>query len=514
MIHCTEITLSGIDSLTDEFQITVNDGYVSPDGRVTPGTLTAESNVTPNEHSAKVHGSLRNAKVKVHADAPPLLDSKVDGSKLVVNVGALEKEAEAWEKAASEGTARALITIFLDEENVEVEMFFHQTPRIPTKVDPLVDELRAAEEGLEETFRRRVGEKLPIRLWQGSGPTKSLSSQIQDDNSFVVYTWNILALGLSSGPPGIPELAYQPSASMHEGETETPFRHSCLARDSRNDYGGFVVPNPELFEWDVRKTAIVAEIMRTHPSILCLQEVDRYHDWFKPIFDEVGYDSLFCPKLESPTLTRGWYSDGVAIFWKKNEFVLEDSEAATQISRNPVVMVTLKDIKKGRRLLVATTHLKASEGPEAEGRRFNQVKELLQRVTKKRESTKCHVVICGDFNTDAFNYEKQNALVVPHVIDDGFTSAYPLPTSKDVLSADGGVEDKPAEYFATTVKERQGSFKAGVAKRSIDYIFYGENDFNVIQRLFAPLANAIESTHLPNKYPSDHYALAARLQWK
>lgn len=504
-----------VKSSSTGYQVTVKDGYVRQ-GKVTNGTLTVE----PTDKNVHIAHSLSDATIEVSADAEPTFTCQ-GGDKLVISVGAAEGKEDNWVLAAHHGTARASIFFrFPDQKITEVEMFFHKEPRLPTGEDPLVRKICLAGMEIPDRIREHLQYALPRRMWQKEDMTISPTHSPVED-SFVVFTWNILAEGLSSGPPGESELKYASASSsewQHPGEIKTPFRHSNLAKNHRNDHGAFVVKDTALLKWDVRKIAIVSEVLNTNPSIICMQEADRYGDWLRPIFDALGYDSLFCPKSEAPPLVTGWYSDGVCLFWKKDEFTLVKSFVSVQAFNNPFIMVGLKD-RKDRHLVCVTTHLKSSEGQEAENKRFNQIKDSVEKIKAFRTevsaslSSTCPVLFCGDFNTDPFTYEKQEALVVPHVKDAGLHSAYRLPARKEDLMPHGGHQERPATYPATTVKERVG-FKDGCAIRCIDYIWYCAEKFDFVERLLLPLEKDVESIHLPNAYPSDHYALAARLKWR
>eukprot|EP00397_Hematodinium_sp_SG-2012_P039428 GEMP01043047.1.p1 GENE.GEMP01043047.1~~GEMP01043047.1.p1 ORF type:complete len:462 (+),score=97.02 GEMP01043047.1:128-1513(+) len=454
LCRAAQVSAPAVESSSEGYQITVRDGFVR-EGKVTRGTLTVE----PKGQAVHIVEPLTSATIEVSADAQPAFTCE-GGDKLVISVGAAEGTEDAWVLAAHEGTAQASISFqFPGDKVIEVEMFFHKEPRLPTEEDPLVRKMcMGGAEKIEENLRQHLRYTLPIRMWQKDDTSLSLT-QTPEEDSFVVYTWNILAEGLSSGPPGEPELKYASTCSAepcHTGEIKIPFRHSNLAKDHRNDYGAFVVKDTTLLSWDVRKVAIVSEVLTTRPAIICMQEADRYGDWLKPLFASLGYDSLFCPKSEAPPLVTGWYSDGVCLFWKKDEFSLVKSVVGVQAFNNPVVMVGLKD-RKDRHMVCVTTHLKASEGQEAENKRLNQIRDLVEKIKVFRtevDSSPCAVLFCGDFNTDAFTYEKQEALAVPHVLNHAkLQSAYKLPPTKEDLAPHGGHQERPSQYPATTVSQ-------------------------------------------------------------
>ena len=56
--------------------------------------------------------------------------------------------------------------------------------------------------------------------------------------------------------------------------------------------------------------------MRVNPDVLGVEEIDHYDDFFSPALALLGYEGAFVPKAVSPCLQFGYYSDGVALFWR------------------------------------------------------------------------------------------------------------------------------------------------------------------------------------------------------
>lgn len=63
---------------------------------------------------------------------------------------------------------------------------------------------------------------------------------------------------------------------------------------------------------------------RSHlrPDVLCLQDVDSFHQWWGPQLSGAGYDSLFKQRTSRAAVHR----DGVVIAWKRDVFDLLRSE--------------------------------------------------------------------------------------------------------------------------------------------------------------------------------------------
>jgi len=87
-------------------------------------------------------------------------------------------------------------------------------------------------------------------------------------------------------------------------------------------------------------------------------------------------------------LNYGFYSDGVALFWKHDKLSLVDETSSSRspsslkaVQRpSPHLIATLRHQESGRALVVATTHLKAKTGAANEFKRDRQVRELANTI--------------------------------------------------------------------------------------------------------------------------------------
>ena len=130
-------------------------------------------------------------------------------------------------------------------------------------------------------------------------------------------------------------LCYRPA-------TSTPFRHSNTLTNQRNNYGDFADPHALNFDWQTRKLRLLHELIRNDATVLTVQECDHFHDWFLPALQVFGYTGLFCPKSNSSSQLHGWYPDGVALFWKRQNVVLKDTYQGLVGTGNPVVLALLE----------------------------------------------------------------------------------------------------------------------------------------------------------------------------
>lgn len=325
---------------------------------------------------------------------------------------------------------------------------------------------------------------------------------------FSIMQYNILAEGLSSGP-----------------HVDPPFPRNA---DVVEYYGGFTeIPNPEnVLDFSTRKYRILEEIVKHDADILTLQECDHFYDFFQPALHFLGYDGVFQAKLDSPCNRFGFYSDGVAVFWRREKFSKVCFEGEARMISSAVAVkvtcciVTLKHINTGNELVVATTHLRAKVNQDSEDKRAAQLLHVLQKgheIAGERP-----FILSGDFNTTATATEvdtkpEGTSMQSNRVISmckmwskPPLASAYPLATSREQTGADPTDEQSNTvsddEY--TTWKKR----KSGEVKRSIDYIWYDKSAFKCVRWLKAPKSTEVESSRFPGlRAPSDHIPIVAEL---
>ena len=258
-------------------------------------------------------------------------------------------------------------------------------------------------------------------------------------------------------------------------------------------------------EWDHRKLHLVEELLRYEPTILCLQEVDRFQ-FLKDQLAQAGYTGIFFPKPDSPCLYSdiNYGPDGCAVFWKSNTLSLSQKEDLVLqqdggIETNQVAIVCTFQTKQSpdsEQLCVAVTHLKSK--PPYHQLRHEQGKYLEQRLTKFVPD-QCPLIVCGDFNAE------------PHepVVETFRSSSLSLSSAYCHLSSD------MTEPAYTTWKVR-GHYKGNFeSKQCIDYIWYTPRHLQPAALLKLPSEDEIGKDRLPSlQYPSDHLSLVADFSWK
>ncbi|KAG8003778.1 Nocturnin, partial [Nibea albiflora] len=281
---------------------------------------------------------------------------------------------------------------------------------------------------------------------------------------------------------------------------------NILAQALGEGKDGFIRCPLDALNWQERKYLILEEILTYRPDILCLQEVDHYHDTFQPIMARLGYHGSFLAKPWSPCLDveQNNGPDGCALFYRRSRFTLQATAhlrlSAMMLPTNQVAIVqTLKCQLTGQRLCVAVTHLKARSGWER--LRSAQGADLLQSlrsITSRGGGSSSHseaapgavpLIVCGDFNAEPSEDVYRRFSSSPL----GLNSAYKL------LSSDGQTE--PAY---TTWKIRP----SGESCSTLDYIWYTHDALSVDCLLDIPTEEQIGPNRLPSyHYPSDHLSL-------
>lgn len=99
----------------------------------------------------------------------------------------------------------------------------------------------------------------------------------------------------------------------------------------------------------------------TRADVLCLQDVDFFHQWWSPQLSSAGYDSLF----KQRTSRAAVHQEGVVIAWKRDVFDLFRSE---EMELNRCVLHLLHGILGCER-----PHLALISASSAAGRYLNSV---------------------------------------------------------------------------------------------------------------------------------------------
>ena len=233
-----------------------------------------------------------------------------------------------------------------------------------------------------------------------------------------------------------------------------------------------------------------------------MEEVDHFGDFFKPIFDKLGFNGFFLPKKDSPCLKCDGNNgpDGVVVFYRRNKLILLESEKKylenleKEESNQPILICMFKNIEAEKNVCLAVTHFKAKKG--FENLRAVQARSSLKfvDVLRKKLDPESAVIICGDFN--GIPSEEFYQIMESH--NGGYLCSSYMKAAGEELSY-------------TTWKVRQGV----EIKHTIDYIWFSHEVLNVASYLELPDEKEISEEKFPSfASPSDHLALCCDFIFK
>ncbi|KAM9770499.1 nocturnin-like isoform 1-T1 [Menidia menidia] len=288
-----------------------------------------------------------------------------------------------------------------------------------------------------------------------------------------------------------------------DGAPRSPIRvmqWNILAQALGEGVDGFVRCPPEALSWSWRKPLILEEILSYRPHLLCLQEVDHFHDALRPALAGLGYAGHFCPKPWSPCLQVPGNNgpDGCALFYDRSRFQLLDSTGlrlnAMMVPTNQVAVVTtLRCRDSGRSLAVASVHLKARAGWE--WLRSAQGCDLLRHLAARPRPPDA-ILVCGDFN----------AAPAEDVYRRFAASPLGLDSACKQLSRDGLSEPEFTSWKIRATGESRGT---------LDYVWFSRRALAVDGVLELPSEQQVGPDRLPSRsYPSDHLSLVCDFSFR
>ncbi|KAF7817225.1 carbon catabolite repressor protein 4-like protein 6 isoform X1 [Senna tora] len=158
-----------------------------------------------------------------------------------------------------------------------------------------------------------------------------------------------------------------------------------------------------MMDWQWRKKNIVFELGLWSADIMCLQEVDRFHDLVEEL-NFRGYDGIWKMRTGNPV-------DGCAIFWRTSRFNLRCEECIEFNKlglRDNVAQICVLELKNQSESLassltgsnkVVICNIHVLYNPNRGEIKLGQVRVLLDRAKAVSKIwNDAPVVICGDFN--------------------------------------------------------------------------------------------------------------------
>ena len=172
--------------------------------------------------------------------------------------------------------------------------------------------------------------------------------------------------------------------------------------------------SPECLSWARRRGVLLKEMLALRADVVCLQDVDRFSDFWEPQLGLAGYDVIFKKRTDALCVRH----EGVAIAWRRDAFQLFQSEsfdmnrlaeqekdarlaARAEVADNVAVMVLLLPWEASEApcgLCVASAQLYEEDGLMGDSVRELQTRGLMRTLEAFNGDFGLPPVICGTFN--------------------------------------------------------------------------------------------------------------------
>eukprot|EP00038_Savillea_parva_P002111 m.110745 g.110745 ORF g.110745 m.110745 type:complete len:654 (+) comp10725_c0_seq2:308-2269(+) len=307
--------------------------------------------------------------------------------------------------------------------------------------------------------------------------------------------------------------------------------------------------NPHCLAWKYRKQMIVAEIARTRPHIICLQEVQSIGeggpvkaDHYNQLREELqpfGYESVYVRKTNQIGGGSG-ANLGNAIFWMGDTFKLLKrfdlnfsellgQRAKTDASRwyfgSPQVaqIVFLENTLLKREVAIVTTHISCAW--ETPVKQLAQVQELMYQIGKIIPDD-MPLVLAGDMNSlfgsGAYRLitEGEVSSTDPHAQIDVYDAEIGIQLPFDEFSHDRPLRSAYRDLLGGEPPFTNFTGEPKSFAGTLDYIFYSDDEGKGglearSVMMIASIEDVQKEVALPNSlYPSDHLPLTACFSFK
>lgn len=154
--------------------------------------------------------------------------------------------------------------------------------------------------------------------------------------------------------------------------------------------------------WPTRASLLAKEIVHWSPTVVCLQEVDKFQH-LESLLKHHGYVGRYLQRTNDRP-------DGLAMFWKSKAFSLVNAEdvmfAGHGMRDNVAQVYTLQYTGKLEgsdpfELVVSNIHVLFN--PKRGDIKLGQVRVLMDTITKASQDGMIPVVMCGDYNSAPYS---------------------------------------------------------------------------------------------------------------
>ena len=268
-------------------------------------------------------------------------------------------------------------------------------------------------------------------------------------------------------------------------------------------------------------------ILALDSDIVCLTELDCYHDFFKHrLGNAVGYDSRWHKRPRSSS------HDGCGIFWRTSKFCFEAEEFidfvdSVEGTRSPsegqrglrerkdrcALAVLLRSRRSSNRIIVLSTHLARNpEDAKKDTLRVRQLAQLfrmLSMFSHKYNALGEPVVLAGDMNTTHF--ADLRGLMASTAVLHSWWLQQQIQKTQDSAGTSPSSDRWDLHPFMWDMEEAPSPATSVTEARNvrIDTIAYQDSrlalvDVNVVPNLAGPIPDA--------EHPSDHLPIRAKFQ--
>jgi CCR4-NOT transcription complex subunit 6 len=271
---------------------------------------------------------------------------------------------------------------------------------------------------------------------------------------------------------------------------------------------------PEYLDFNYRKHKLSEELKNFETDFICLQEVDKYNEYFKNTLKSLGYQ---CEYVKRPS---GYNPDGSLIAWKTSSWrVLEvqklnfnlhpKCESNSAYRKNNIgLLIVFQHTSNQSTILIGTAHLYWD--PALEYVKFLQGVNYLNEAYNLKNKYQCSVVLTGDFNS----------LPDSHLVNYIVNKPFKLSSSevdKEIKSfcIDNRLKLKSCyENYDKTGHPEFSNYTSDF-KGFIDYIFCSDELLTTSLGRLPSRKDLKNVIGIPNQdFPSDHLPLTAEIGFK
>ena len=251
----------------------------------------------------------------------------------------------------------------------------------------------------------------PLKMLENANAT---TCRFMDDDEADLAAAISLSMGAAAAPavpPAVPAVAVGADPAMRRGERwagadddegsdaitllSWNVLADCYATQGDADYDHV---DPVALAWPARCAALLAEIVATDATLVCLQEVmlRAFEAEIAPALAARGYDGRMQRKPGGPRT----HPQGVATFWKRDAFEL--AEPGSAFDRSRASGMVLRERRRDRRggagggRLLALVNVHLEGHPSASTARVKQLQGVLRELRK--HGPHHALLVAGDFN--------------------------------------------------------------------------------------------------------------------